>query len=208
MSHDEKANIEQIREMMGKRKQERDQLEHVLQTFTKRLYDGFQQAVKVLHEHSVEVDEIGEPRALKHPAGDWRTILQLFIEDWSIFIVPMLGAAWPNIRDEAMIPGSAFKEVCGRIGFFLSKSHEPEKERVAFYDIIVLLNSSWFAWGYGWPKQQADTEATNFESLALEMLASFTKDIHLTWASREETRFAETMDPRLRAYKFGLPGEE
>ena len=208
MTQDEhhKEHIEQIKTAMRRRQQERDQLEQLLESFTKRLYAGFQQAVTTLRQQGVE--GIGDPRVLKHPGGGWRRVMQLLIEDWSIFIVPMVGVAWPNVRDEAMIHASAFKEVCARVGFFLSKSVEPDPVATAFYDIIVLADSSWFAWGYGWPKQQATADATNFANLAMEMLASFTKDVHLTWAVRDETCFADVMDPKRRAYNFGLPGQE
>lgn len=207
--HDEdtgKAALELIRETMARRKADRDRVEALLENFCDQLFIGIHKAVQTIQQAGIE--GIGTPRLLKHPHGGWRRVMQLFIEDWSIMVVPLVGAAWPNLRDEAMIPAGAFKELCGRIAFFLSKSADPNPEQTAFYDIIVLLNSSWFAWGYGWPKQQDSIELTNFTNLALDLLASFVKDIHLTWGTRDDTRLADAMEPKKRAYQFGLPGEE
>jgi|YNPBryBLVA2012_1023415.scaffolds.fasta_scaffold05124_2 hypothetical protein len=196
--------LEIIRVTMQQRSQDQARLESLLQEFTTRLYAGFQEAVKMVQEAGIR--GIATPRLLKHPAGGWRQVMQLLIEDWSIIIVPLIGAAWPNLRDEAMIPGGAFKEPCARIAFFLSQHENPDQN--AFYDIIILLNSSWFAWGYGWPKQQDTVEGTNFTNLSLDLLASFTKDIHMTWCPRDETLLKDSMDTKRRAYRFGLPGEE
>lgn len=197
-------NIEQIREVMRHRQQQRERLEHLLEVFTTRLYQGFEEAV-TLAQHA-GISNVGEPRYSNHPAGGWRRVMQIPIEDWRIVVVPLVGSAWPSLRDEAMIPGSFFKEPCARLAFFLLQQDDPQC--TAFYDVIILIDSSWFAWGYGWPKQQDDVENTNFTNLALDLLASFTKDIHLTWQPRAETTLASAMDPKRRAYRFGLPGEE
>ena len=77
-----------------------------------------------------------------------------------------------------------------------------------FYDFIIFQDRSWFAWGYGWPKQQSDIENTNFEALALELVESFIKDIYITWNVRADTSLALVLDPKQRAYSYGLPGEE
>lgn len=196
--------LQDIREVMEKRQRYRDRLESLLETFTNGLYAGFEEAVTMVRDNGITT--IGTPRYLDHPAGGWRRVMQLFIEDWRIVIVPLVGVAWPNVNDEAMIPGSAFKEPCARIAFFLLQHEAPQT--TAFYDVIILANASWFAWGYGWPKQQDDVASTNFTLLAMDLLASFTKDIHLTWEVRDETILSEAMDAKRRAYRFGLPGEE
>ncbi len=196
--------LEEIREVLTQRARDQERLEYLLEIFANRLFAGFEEAVKIAQAEGVT--GLGEPRYLKHPAGGWRRVLQLPIADYKIVMVPLLGAAWPNFADEAMIPGGAFKEPCARVAFFLMQQEDPQT--TAFYDAIILLNASWFAWGYGWPKQQDNAETTNFTNLALDMLASFVKDIHLTWRMRDETSLADAMDPRRRSYAFGLPGEE
>lgn len=199
------AALTQIKETMDRRQQDYQRLEFLLKTFTERLYAGFEEAIQTVQAEGIR--NIAKPRYLAHPAGgEWRRVMQLGIEDWRILIVPLVGYAWPNLKDEAMIPGSAFKEPCARIAFFLMQQDDPETQ--AFYDVIILLNASWFAWGYGWPKQQDDVERTNFTALALDMLASFIKDIHLTWGTRDTTTLAKAMDPKRRAYIFGLPGDD
>ena len=112
-----------------------------------------------------------------HPAGGGREGLRIFIGDWSIIFVPLTGFARPNALDQARIPSAQFKEHCARIGVFLTD--DPNGH--AFYDFIIFADGSWFAWGYGWPKQQADIESTDFEALAGELLYSFVRDIFLTW---------------------------
>jgi len=206
MNHDETvtAALAQIDEIMTRRQNDRTRLEGLLRTYTERLYKGFEEAVQLVLDSGIS--NISEPRYINHPGGGWRRVMQLGIEDWRIAIVPLVGMAWPSLRDEAMIPGGAFKEPCARIAFFLMQ-HE-DAQQTAFYDIIILKNASWFAWGYGWPKQQDDVETTNFTNLALDMLASFTKDIHQTWHPRETTTLNDAMDPKRRAHQFGLPGEE
>jgi hypothetical protein len=196
--------LEEIREITSRRAKERERLEHLLEIFTNRLYEGFEEAVQIAIAGGAS--GIGAPRYLKHPAGGWRRVIQLFIDDWKIVVVPLVGSAWPNINDEAMIPGGAFKDPCARLAFFLMQQDDPQT--TSFYDAIILLNSSWFAWGYGWPKQQDNVEQTNFTTLALDLLTSFVKDIHLTWRTRDQTTLADAMDTKRRAYVFGLPGTE
>ena len=60
-----------------------------------------------------------------------------------------------------------------------------------------------------------DIEATNFETMAFELLTSFVKDIHTTWRPRKVlavsntgTALNQSLDAKKRAYHFGLPGEE
>ncbi len=196
--------LAQIDEVLGRRRRDYERLDSLLKSFTERLYAGFEDAIGIIQAHGLTA--VGKPRYVNHPAGDWRRVMQIPIDDYRIVMVPLIGYAWPNINDEAMIPGSAFKETSARIAFFLLQQEDPETP--AFYDILILLNSSWFAWGYGWPKQQDSFEQTNFTNLALDMLASFIKDIHLTWATRDGTTLARAMDPKRRAYQFGLPGHE
>ena len=88
----------------------------------------------------------------------------------------------------------------------MHKGDDPKGE--AFYDILIFEDRSWFAWGYGWPRQQATIEATNFEALALELVLSFVNDIFTLWHPREITVLGEALDPKKRCHAFGLPGEE
>jgi hypothetical protein len=78
----------------------------------------------------------------------------------------------------------------------------------AFYDFLIFRDRSWFAWGYGWPKQQSDIDNTNFEALALELLQSFVEDIFKTWHTRQDTSLEVALDAKKRAYEYGLPGED
>ncbi len=112
--------------------------------------------------------------------------------------------ARPHIRDEAQLPGIAFQQICGRIAVFIG--NEPSEE--AFYDFLILSDGSWFAWGYGWPRQASTIEETDFDMLAYALLNSFIKDIFVTWRPRRETTLGAAMDARRRAYVFGLPGDE
>ncbi len=199
-----KSALQEIKTVMQRRQQDSERLEQLLELFTERLYRGFEDAIALINEAGVT--SIAKPRYLKHPIGGWRRVMQINIEDWRILLVPLVGSAWPNINDEAMIPGSAFKEPCARVAFFLMQEDDPKA--TAFYDAIILLSGAWFAWGYGWPKQQDSVELTNFTNLSLDLLSSFVTDIHLTWAVRSETLLADAMDPRRRTYHFGLPGSE
>ena len=121
-----------------------------------------------------------------------------------VSFVPLVGAARPNIRDEAQIAGASFKQICGRIAVFIGS--EPDEE--SFYDFIILPDGSWFAWGYGWPRQDSTIDETDFTLLAYGLLNSFVKDIFVTWRARRDTTLGMAMDARKRSYVFGLPGDE
>jgi hypothetical protein len=194
--------IEEMETVLGQRRQRRERVIKHTQEFASRLFKGLQTAAYELRKRGLE--EIGEPRLLDHPAGNGRHALQVPIEDWSIIFVPLVGAARPNIRDEAQIPGVAFKEICGRVAVFIGS--EPQAE--SFYDFLILSDGSWFAWGYGWPRQDSTMDNTDFELLAYALLRSFVTDIFVTWRTRRDTRLNEAMDARKRAYIFGLPGDE
>ena len=206
---DEDHPINELKKELTLRTGQRDQVEHLMQIFTQRLFDNFEKAIA--QTIALGVPGLAKPRRIPHPAGDWRQALQLYIEDWSVIIVPLVGAAWPNPRDEARIQPSKFKESCGRIALFLGD--DPSAE--SFYDFLVFSDGSWFAWGYGWPRVSDDIEKTNFEVMCFELLTSFVKDIHTTWRPRRMTAVANTgtalsqsLDAKKRAYHFGLPGEE
>lgn len=172
-----------------------------LKVFSSRLFVALENALEGLQEQ--QVIGMGKSRRIAHPAGNGREGLQVFIEDWSIILVPLMGFARPNARDEAVISNALFKEPCARIAVFLTD--DPQGR--AFYDFIIFQDGSWFAWGYGWPKQQADIENTDFDGLALELLHSFVKDIFTTWNTRTDTALAAALDPKRQAYIYGLPGE-
>ena len=184
------------------RREQRAFLQNQTSAFTDALFGALQTAVLECREKGLV--ELGEPRLIEHPSGGGRRALQLSIEDWSVIFVPLVGTAWPNIRDEAQIPGSSFKELCGRITVFLGS----EPDTPSFYDFLILPNGSWFAWGFGWPRQASTLEDTNFMALAYELLANFVKDIHTRWRPRDMTQLGMAMDARKRAYLFGLPGDE
>ncbi len=184
------------------RRSQRSYLQQQTVAFTEALFGALQSAI--LDCRARGLTELGEPRLIDHPAGGSRRALQISIEDWSVIFVPLVGTAWPNARDEAQIPGAAFKELCGRIAVFIGS----EPDSPSFYDFLILPNGSWFAWGYGWPRQASTLEETDFKMLAYELLASFVKDIHTTWRTRATTPLGVAMDARKRAYVFGLPGDE
>jgi hypothetical protein len=206
---DERHPINTLKKQLVLRKTQISQIERLMQTFVERLYGGFEKAVATAT--SSGVPGLGAPRRMPHPAGGWRQALQLPIEDWGVIIVPLVGAAWPNPRDEAQIPGSRFKEPSGRIALFVGD--DPNSE--SFYDFLLFSDGAWFAWGYGWPRVADDIDNTDFEYMAFEMLASFVKDIHTTWRPRKMapnpnfgTLLSQSLDAKKRAYTYGLPGEE
>lgn len=203
MDLEERAKVlKALNKLMTERAVMQARLEENLQEFSARLFDALE---RVLAEMAAAgIPGVGKTRRLAHPAGKGREGLQIFIEDWSIIFVPLLGFARPNDDDEARIPPYQFKEWCARIAVFLTD--DPAGR--AFYDFIIFQDRSWFAWGYGWPKQQSDIEHTNFEALALELVESFIQDIFITWHTRADTSLALALDARRRAYSFGLPGED
>src|SRR5258708_2468682 len=143
--HDSDANpINALREELTKRVDQRQRIEALMKKFTDKLYTAFEQAIA--QAAAANVPGLAKPRRIPHPAGDWRQAMQLFIEDWSVIIVPLSGAAWPNPRDEARIAAAKFKESCGRIAMFLGD--DPNTE--SFYDFLIFEDGSWFAWSFGW----------------------------------------------------------
>jgi len=195
-------SVQQAETILLKRRKEREKITELTEKFTDILFKALQGAIYDLRERGL--NEMGEPRYIDHPAGGGRKALRIAIEDWSIIFVPLVGAARPNIRDEAQIPGIAFKQICGRVAVFIGS--EPTDN--SFYDFLILADGSWFAWGYGWPRQDSTFEDTDFKLLAYELLGSFVKDIFVTWRTRSETTLADAMDARRRAYVYGLPGDE
>jgi hypothetical protein len=206
---DEDHPINELRKELTRRVAQRENIEKIMQGFTLKLFESFEAAIN--QTIALGVPGLGKPRRLPHPAGDWRQALQLFIEDWSVIIVPLVGSAWPNPRDDAKIASARFKESCGRIAFFIGD--DPNAE--SFYDFLIFPDGSWFAWGFGWPRVADNIESTNFESMGFELLTSFVKDIHTTWRPRRLTAIPnigtalnQSLDAKKRAYHFGLPGEE
>ncbi|MBZ0291448.1 MAG: hypothetical protein K8L99_02670 [Anaerolineae bacterium] len=196
------ATLKELESLIQERRQEREFVNKQLNLFTNALFSALQSVVIEARERGLT--EMGEPRLVEHPAGGGRRALQIPIEDWSVIFVPLVGNARPNIRDEAQIPGTFFKQNCGRMAVFIG--NEPDSE--SFYDFLILPNGSWFAWGYGWPRQAATIEETEFKPLAAGLIASFMKDIFRTWRTRDETVLGQAMDARKRAFVFGLPGDE
>ncbi|MBL8162784.1 MAG: hypothetical protein JNJ61_12425 [Anaerolineae bacterium] len=196
------AAYKMLESILLARRGQREYLVQQTAAFTDALFTALQTVIYECQDRGLS--ELGEPRLIEHPAGAGRRALQVPIEDWSVLFVPLPGTAWPNVRDEAQIPGSSFKEQCGRIAVFIGS----EPDAPSFYDFLILPNGSWFAWGYGWPRQGSTLDQTNFKQLAYELLASFVKDIHTTWRTREQTQLGVAMDARKRVYTFGLPGDE
>ncbi len=200
--HQAEDAIKSLENVLLARREQRDFLARQVSAFSEGLFASLQAVVLECRERGLT--ELGEPRLLEHPAGGGRRALQIPIEDWSVMFVPLVGTAWPNVRDEAQIPGQAFKELCGRVAVFIGT----EPDAVSFYDFLILPNGSWFAWGFGWPRQASTIAETNFRMLSYELLASFVRDIHTTWRPRGGTTLGAAMDARKRAYMFGLPGDE
>jgi hypothetical protein len=198
---DRRQLLESLEKLMAERVNVQRSLDDKVRVFADHLFVALEQALQIMKEAGIP--GIGKSRRLVHPSGG-REGFQVFIEDWSIIFVPMQGLARPNALDEARIPSVQFKEPCGRIAVFLTD----DPHGTAFYDFLIFHDGSWFAWGYGWPKQQSDIESTDFETLALELLYGFIKDIFVTWHPRGSTTLASTLDAKKRAYVYGLPGEE
>jgi hypothetical protein len=191
-----------LKKELENRKAQRDEIETLMRDFTRRLYDALETSIRTTTEQGIP--GFGKPRRIPHPSGDWRQALQIYIEDWSVIFVPLVGAAWPNPRDEARIHSSKFKEACGRIAAFWAD----EPTETSFYDFLVFADGSWFAWGYGWPRTSDTIDRSDFDLMAYELLTSFVKDIHTTWRPRNDTTLSQSLDARRRAYRFGRPGEE
>ena len=203
MSTDEHQQIlNSLNQMMTERLRAQTTLNQAVKEFTSRLFAALETVLEAMEASGIP--GIGKHRRLVHPAGSGREGFQMFIEDWSIIFVPLSGFARPNSLDEARIPPVQFKELCGRIAVFLTD----DPNGSAFYDFLIFQDRSWFAWGYGWPRQQSDIESTDFEALALELIYSFVKDIFMTWHTRDTTGLSTALDNKKRCYVFGLPGEE
>lgn len=203
MDLEERAKLlNSLNKLMTERATMQERLDASLKEFSARLFSALEQVLAEMA--SAGIPGVGKTRRLVHPASKGQEGLQIFIEDWSIIFMPLQGFARPNAADEARILSVQFKELCARIAVFLTD--DPAGK--AFYDFIIFQDRSWFAWGYGWPKQQSDIENTNFEALALELVESFIKDIYITWNVRADTSLALVLDPKQRAYSYGLPGEE
>ena len=191
-----------LHEIMTRRARVQADLARSVREFASRLFSAIETVLATMEASGIP--GVGKSRRLAHPAGGGQEGLQVFVEDWSIIFVPLLGFARPNIVDEARVPPYQFKELCGRIAVFLTDN----PSGTSFYDFLIFQDRSWFAWGYGWPKQQSDIESTDFEALALELVHSFAEDIFMTWQTRADTSLANALDTKKRAYTFGLPGEE
>ena len=191
-----------MNQILAERMRIQARLQEKLSELTNRQYNPNEAVLEGANQR--QIPGLGKSRRFAHPAGKGREGLQIYIGDWSIIFVPLSGYARPNALDQARIPGALFKDLSARIGVFLTD--EPNGH--AFYDFIIFADGSWFAWGYGWPKQQADIESTDFNALAGELLHSFVRDIFLTWDTRADTTLAASMDPKQRTYLFGLPGED
>jgi hypothetical protein len=208
-AYDEDHSINVLKREMQRRRDEKEKIEQMMRHFTTNLFTSVESAFAQAQKYGI--GGLTKPRRIAHPAGDWRQALQIFIEDWNVIIVPLVGAAWPNPKDDAKIHSSKFKEACGRVAMFIGD--DPNGE--SFYDFLIFADGSWFAWGYGWPRIVDNIEMTNFEQLGWELVTSFVKDIHTTWRPRkvvrqrmEGTLLSQSLDAKKRAYDYGLPGDE
>lgn len=180
---------------MNERQVERARIQSALSDFVEALFDSLENAVMLAQQAGIR--GYATPQRHPHPAENGLSILEIFIEDWSVQLVPMIGAARPALRDEPQVTGSRLKELVGRVGVFIP--HDPDQ---ALYDFIVFGDGSWFAWGYGWPKAQSSLQGTDFEQLALELLLSFGRDIFTTWPPRDETSLSAATDAHKAAYTY------
>ncbi|MBN1286740.1 MAG: hypothetical protein JXB47_15180 [Anaerolineae bacterium] len=196
------STIEEIDRNLRRAYSTQTTVEEYTDIFTRQLFEGLESFIDELI--ALGVPGVQKARRLKVPTG--REALQLQLTGYKILFVRLAEVAWPNLRDEARIPGVKFKEECGRIAVFLSEN--PDRE--SFYDFLIWADGSWFAWGYGWPKQDSELNQTNFRALAAELIQSFVKDIHRTWKVRDETTLGDATSPNIarRCYNYGLPGDE
>ncbi len=202
-SHEDSEHpLHALKKELQQRKSQRELVETLMREFTAKLFDAFESSIQRTTNDGIP--GFGKPRRIAHPSGDWRQALQIYIEDWSVIFVPLVGVAWPNPRDEARINSAKFKEPCGRIAAFWAD----EPNETSFYDFLIFPDGSWFAWGYGWPRTVDNIESTDFEFMTFEILTSFVKDIHTTWRPRNDTTLSQSLDAKKRAYRFGRPGEE
>ena len=154
MSTDEHQQIlNSLNQMMTQRVRAQATLNEAVKEFTSQLFAALETVLEAMEASGIP--GIGKHRRLVHPAGSGREGFQMFIEDWSIIFVPLSGFARPNTLDEARIPPVQFKELCGRIAVFLTD----DPNGSAFYDFLIFQDRSWFAWGYGWPRQQSSAWA-------------------------------------------------
>lgn len=200
--NDRQQILNSLSKVMDERVRTQELLSQAAREFSNRLFAALEHVLDDIA--TLGIPGIGKHRRLVHPAGGGVEGLQIFIEDWSIIFVPLLGVARPNTADEARIPPVQFKEPCARIAVFLTDTPQGS----SFYDFLIFQDHSWFAWGYGWPKQQSDIESTDFEGLALELVDSFAKDIFVTWHPRDDTILSSALDTKKRCFAFGLPGED
>lgn len=201
-TEDRELVVNALKLLMIQRAKTQATLYGALKEFSTQLFAALEEVLDELQAKGVP--GVGKYRRLVHPAGGGLEGFQFFVEDWSIVFVPLLGFARPNLLDGARITTAQFKETCARIAVYLTDNPQGN----AFYDFLIFQDYSWFAWGYGWPKQQADIENTDFEALAVELVHNFITDIFVTWNVRDETTLAVALDPKKHNYVFGLPGEE
>ncbi len=207
--HDAEHALATIKAELSQRNAQRARIEQLMEKFASNLFEGFEQVIAYVTAEGVT--SFAKPQRIPHPAGGWRQVMRVFVEDYSVVIVPLVGSAWPNPRDEARINSAKFKELCGRIALFLGD--DPNTE--SFYDFLIFGDGSWFAWGFGWPRIADDIDATDFNRMAFELLTNFVRDIHATWRPRRVvgtpntgTLLNQSMDAKKRVYNLGLPGEE
>ncbi len=200
--HDDEDQLGTLKKEMLARRTQRGQIEQMLHEFTDQLFGALEANIQRATANGVP--NFGKPRRIAHPAGEWRQALQIYIEDWSVIFVPLVGWGWPNPRDEAKLVGARFKEPCGRIAAFWGD----EPGETSFYDFLIFADGLWFAWGYGWPRTQDNLESTDFAQITMDLLISFIREIHTTWRPRSDTTLGYALDARKRVYRFGRPGEE
>src|SRR5690349_162366 len=112
-TRDREQLIKEMQQTMQHRSEFREQIQNALKNFTNSLFTSLEQDVVVAQQSRIQA--FNTPRRLVHPGGNGLSILQLFIEDWSIVLVPLTGVARPALKDEAQVPGSRLKEPTGRI---------------------------------------------------------------------------------------------
>ena len=99
-THSDESLLPTLKQELLARKKQRDALDLVMRDFTPRLFDAFEESIRQATE--LGAPNFGKPRRIAHPAGDWRQALQIYIEDWSVIFVPLVGSAWPPFFNKAI----------------------------------------------------------------------------------------------------------
>src|SRR5579859_1006664 len=133
-SRDEDDQLPLLKKEMLARQGQRAEIERLVRDFSDHLFGAVEKNIQRAIEEGIP--GLGKPRRIAHPAGDGRQELQIFIEDWTVIFVPLVGWGWPNPRDEAKLVSARFKEPCGRIAAFWGD----DPSETSFYDFLIFAD--------------------------------------------------------------------